>query len=137
MISPCFSFHSQTRLIELFASELMASFLFLGEFPLDDHLGRDARVIGSRKPEGVVPGHAFPASQRVLDGAKKGVAIVKSARDVWRRHGNGERRLRTLVLRAKIALRLPFGVKLVFKITGIVGLVHGRIALTGVKRAKY
>ncbi len=56
MIPPCFSFHSQTRSQELLASEIMPRLLFLlAELALHHGLRGDARVVGPRKPEHLVP----------------------------------------------------------------------------------
>ena len=52
---------------ELLAAEVVAALAFALELPLDDDLRRDAGVIDPGRPERVVPAHAVPAREHVLD----------------------------------------------------------------------
>ena len=62
-----------------------ADIAFLGQFALDDHLGRDPGMVRARLPERVIALHALPADQHVLQRVVERVAHMQRARDIGRR----------------------------------------------------
>jgi len=83
---------------ELFASEVGA-LLPLEQQPLLHHrLGRDARVIGARKPQRVEPHHAVGAGEDVLDRVVERVPEMQRGSHVRRR--NKDRVRLTIAARA-------------------------------------
>ena len=53
-------------LYEFFAAEVAAADAFGRELALNNHLGGDARVVGSWKPQSVIAEHAVPADDDVI-----------------------------------------------------------------------
>ncbi len=76
---------------ERLAAQGLARRAFGVQQALDDHLGRDAGMVGAGLPERVAALHAPPADQRVLQSHRQGVADVQAAGDVGRRDHDGER----------------------------------------------
>ena len=70
---------------ELLAAERAPVDPLLRELPLDDHLRRDAGVVGPGHPEHAVAAHPLPARQDVLDRSSVGVPDVEPPRHVRRR----------------------------------------------------
>ena len=60
------------------------------ELAFDDHLGRDAGMIGSRLPQGSAPGHPVVSDQGIHDGVLKGMSHMQAAGDIWRGDRNGK-----------------------------------------------
>ena len=58
---------------------------------LDNHLGRNARMVCSRNPGRVEASHAVVTGQRVHDGLVEGMAHVQSTRHIRRGQLNGKR----------------------------------------------
>ncbi len=72
---------------EGFPAEVAAGFALELEQPFfDDRLGGDAGVVGSRHPQGVVPGHPVPADEEVLHDVVHGVAHMKGPGDIGQGH---------------------------------------------------
>ena len=67
---------------ELLAPEVAAVDPLGPELLLDDVLGRDARVVHARHPEGRLAEHAVIADEDVLHGVVEPVAHMEDARDV-------------------------------------------------------
>ena len=61
-----------------------ARLLALHELALDDHLGRDARMVGARLPEHILAAHALEPAEDVLQGIVQGVAHVQGSRHIGR-----------------------------------------------------
>ena len=109
---------------KLLAAQVVAGLAFLFcQHALDHQLRRDARVVGARQPQRVVPLHASPAHQRVLHHVHR-VPHVQRPGDVRRRNRNRERRLRRRRTGMKIALLDPDFVPLLFHFRRVVGLGH-------------
>src|SRR5438477_7750398 len=89
-----FLFPFPDSLNEFFAAQIMArELLLLLQLPLDDHLGRDAGVIGAGKPEHFLAFHTRLPGKNVLDGVVQDVPHVQNAGEVRRRNHNRKRRL--------------------------------------------
>src|SRR5205085_11733741 len=81
---------------ERLAADLLPLHALAFEVPLDDHLRRDAGVVGADDPECILAQHALAAGEDVLKRDVERVADVERARDVRRRHDDRPR----LLLRA-------------------------------------
>ena len=68
-----------------------ARLLIFHQLAFDDHLRRDAGMVGARLPQHVLAVHAVVAAQDVLQGIVERVAHVQIAGDIWRRDDNAER----------------------------------------------
>ena len=73
-------------LLEALAPEVEAGLAFLRHDALHHVLGRDAGVVGSRKPERVPAAHPLEANEDVLDGVVEAVPHVQDRGHVGRRH---------------------------------------------------
>jgi hypothetical protein len=73
------------------AAEVVATLAFvLLETFLDDRLGGDPGMIGAGQPERVVPAHAVPTDENILERIVEGVAEVQRAGHVGWRNDDGE-----------------------------------------------
>ena len=90
----------------------------------DDHLGRDAGMVGAGLPQHVITLHAPPADQHVLQRVVECMAHMQAARHVGRRDDDAIGLLRRLRVRLERAGLLPFGVTAGFDLLGVVGLVE-------------
>ena len=109
----------------------LAPHLAARRFPIGGHLAfrhqlrGDARVIGARLPERVVPLHALPADQDVLQRVVEGVADVQRSGHVrWRDHdreGLVPRGIRTCLEGAAL---LPGAIDAILGLGRFEGLVH-------------
>ena len=71
---------------EFLAAKLAPRRLLVGgELALDDHLRRDAGVVGARLPEHVAAAHALEAHENILQRVVEGVPHMERARHVRRR----------------------------------------------------
>ena len=59
-------------------------FAVLRHFAFGHHLGGDPGMVGARLPERIVPLHAVPACQDILQGVVEGVAHMERARHIGR-----------------------------------------------------
>ena len=109
---------------ELFPAEVPAPDPLLRELALDDHLGRDAGVVGARKPQDPAAAHALPARQDVLDRAAVGVADVEAPGDVRRRDDHDEARRPRRAPRLEAAFPLPEGVPALLEVRRVEGLLE-------------
>ena len=107
---------------KFFAPDVVSRHAFGIELALDDHLGRDAGVIGARLPEGVVALHAVITHQGIHDGVLEGVTHVQAARDIGRR--NHDAVGLTLATRLEVAIFFPYPVPGLLYFPGVVGLIH-------------
>ena len=120
-----------------------ARLLALHELTLDDHLGRNARMVRARLPEHILAAHALEPAQDVLQRVVEGVAHVQGARHIGRGDhdavGRGPRPVRAT---GAEGLRLIPGLSdAAFDGGGIETLVHhgakpgfkGRVSLRGVE----
>ncbi len=126
---------------ELLAAVLPAGFhlLVLGQCGLalgleafvHDGLRGDARVVGARQPDGVVPGHAPPAHQHVLQRVVQGVAQVQRGGDV----GRGDDDAVRIAGRGRVGVKgvggLPLPPDLRLHVAGVVLAGEGRITHHG------
>src|SRR5207245_35580 len=62
---------------EFLAAEVMTAFAFFSQFPLDDVLRRNSRMIHAGKPERVESLHPLAARNNVVDGVIQHVAHVQ------------------------------------------------------------
>ena len=89
---------------------------------LDDlDLGRDAGVVRSRLPEGVVALHPLKTDQDVLHGVVQRMPHVKLPRDVRRGHHNGEGLSAPVHLCMKIFFVQPFLIQSLLNAMRIIG----------------
>src|SRR5690606_26596316 len=96
-----------------FATEVVTRLLLrLAKGALDDGLGRDAGVVGARKPEDFVAQHARATGEDVLNRVVEHMAEREDAGDVRRRNDDGKRRLRGRRVRVKTTVRDPAGIPL-------------------------
>ena len=69
------------------AAEIVATDARCFQLPLDDHLGRDACMIGARLPQGVVALHPVVAGEGVHDSVLECMTHMQTAGDIrWRKH---------------------------------------------------
>ena len=92
------------------------------ELTLDDDLCRDAGVIRSSLPEGVIAVHAVVSGQGIHDGDLECVTHVQTAGDIRRRDHDAVGI--ALATRFEIAVFLPGLVPGLLYLLWIVGLVH-------------
>ena len=117
MVLPDFSFHSHT-FDEIGTAQVVAAHALLLQLALDDDLRGNARVVGARHPDGVVPQHAVVAREAVHDGLVERVPHVQRAGDVGRRQLNAKRWLAGIGLAraahasSAVAAPLPLGAPL-------------------------
>src|SRR5262249_46120144 len=77
---------------EFFTPEHAARRLLpLHELALDNHLRRNAGVIGPRLPEHVAAAHAFEAREHVLQRVVERMPHMQRPRDIWRRNDDALR----------------------------------------------
>ncbi len=76
---------------EFFPAQIMARNALCIQLAFDDDLGRDARVVGARLPQGVVAAHPVIAGQRVHQRLVETMTHVQRAGDIGRRQLNAER----------------------------------------------
>ncbi len=82
-----FGFPGPDLFQERFAADLAAAgFLALHHLALDDHLRRDAGVVGARLPEHVLAAHALEAAEDILQRVIEGMPHVERAGHVRRRN---------------------------------------------------
>jgi len=99
---------------EFFAAHFAAGFAFFFQFALDDRLGGDPRMVGSRQPQHVKTAHALPAHQSILNGVIKRVTQVQLSRHIGRRQDDAVRRTRRFLFGFKIAAAHPPLVNAIF-----------------------
>src|SRR3546814_5292169 len=92
---------------EILAAVVGALVLPLLELALDDHLRRDAGMIGADDPQSILAAQALVADEHVLQRVVERMADVERAGDVRRRVDDREG-LRVGALRAIEAAALPF-----------------------------
>ena len=118
---------------EPLAPEVPAGQSFFGQLTLHDVLGRDARVVHPRHPDGVVALHSSPADKHILDGVVQGVPHVQDAGHVRRRDGDDVGPLHVPGRNVEEAGRLPPPVQRCLDPIGIVSrvecLVHDQPSL--------
>ena len=90
----------------------------LGQTPLDDHLGGDARMVRARLPQRIAAAHALEADQRVLDRERQRVTHMQRARNVGRRHHDRVGRFAGRRVGRERARGLPRGVAARFDVGG-------------------
>ena len=83
---PALSFPLPNFLLEGIAAKGSAVQFLLGKLPLDDHLGRDAGVVGTGQPERVGALHALPADDNVNLGMLQHVPHVERTGYIRRRN---------------------------------------------------
>jgi len=112
-----------------------AGLAVLRQLALDDHLCRNACVVGAGLPERVEAAHPVPARQDVLQRVVEGVAHVERAGDVGRRDHDAEGVLvRGVGAGAERARLLPGGVDARFGFLRVEGLFHRHERLPGPER---
>ena len=111
-------------LLELLTAQVVAVGPLLGQQAFHHPLGGNAGVVLAGEPQGVVPQHAVPASQCVLDGGGEGVAQVQLSGDVGRRHDDDEGFAAFTNLRREVTGILPVLVYAPLHGGGIVGSGH-------------
>ena len=86
IVPPDSSFHDQTRFRNSARpSSRRDGLLVGGKLALDDHLRRDAGVVGSRLPQHVAAAHALEAHENILQRIVERVPHMERARHVrWR-----------------------------------------------------
>jgi hypothetical protein len=93
--------------LELLTGEIGSLLAFRRQILLDDILGGDAGVIGAGDPQYVVPVHALPAGQNVLQRDVERVTHVQGARHVGRRQHHREGREWRIDVGVEEALLFP------------------------------
>ena len=106
------------------AAHVPAMQVLIGKLPLDHHLGGDAGVVHARLPEGILPRHAMPANQHVLDGEGQRVPHVQAARHIGRRHHDHIGACVGLRIAGKGAAFFPESVVALFHLFRVVCLVQ-------------
>ena len=87
-----FFFPLPHTLEEFFAPHFAATFIaLLGQLPLDNHLGGDARMVRAGLPQHIAPAHAFKAAQNILQRIVQRMAHMQAARHIGRRNNDGIR----------------------------------------------
>ncbi len=109
---------------ELFAAQVMTVQALGFKLALDQHLRGDARVVGTRLPEGVATLHAAEADQGIHDRVVETMAHVQAAGDVRRRNHDGVGLACTLW--SEIVFGFPGVVPGSFDGVRLVGLIHAR-----------
>ena len=84
------------------------------DLALDDHLGRDAGMVGSCLPEGVLAAHPVIADEDVHNGLLEGMAHVEDTGYVGRRKGNAECPAVGSAVRLEAAAFFPAAVDFLF-----------------------
>ena len=102
----------------------MTRLAFGFDLALDQHLGRDARVVGAGLPERGLAEHPVVARERVHQRVLKGVAHMQAAGDVRRRQHDAVGVARGIVIGREIAALLPYGIPAGLDGMGVEGLVH-------------
>ena len=130
MVLPDFSFHSHT-FDEIGTAQVVAAHALLLQLALDDNLRGNARVVGARNPDGVVPQHAVVAREAIHDGLVERVPHVPRALDVRRRQLDAGGGLacsgcaRATDTHSPVAAPLPFGGPASFQRSGFERLEEG------------
>ena len=96
----------------------------LRQHPLDDHLGRDAGMVGAGLPQHVAALHPVKPDQDVLDRVVEGVADMEAAGDVRRRDHDGVGLAAGRRIGPESARRFPASVLPALHRLGPVGLVQ-------------
>ena len=109
---------------ESLLTDLAAVNALSGKVVLNDVLGRDARVVRPRQPQGRVALHAPPPDQRVLNGRRKGVAKMQLSRDVRRGHHDNKGLTVRIDARLEITALLPPLIASLLKTSRIVSGWH-------------
>ena len=112
------------------ASDVVARQFICGKLPLDDDLRGDTRVVGARQIEGYVALHAVIPGECVFYRGRHRVAEVQLARDVGRRHDDGERFPVRVGRGPEVTGALPPFVQSALNLARVVGLrkrLSGRI----------
>ena len=112
--------HDQTRSMNF--SRPIARRSIRGELTLDDVLGSNARVIGTRNPGRDLTEHAVVAAEDVLDRVVERMAHVQRPSDVGRRDDHREGLPGTLLVAAEVAAIAPHAVPTLLHRCGLVGL---------------
>ena len=113
---------------------------FLAQRFLHDVLRRDARVVGARQPQHLVPRHARAAREDVLDRVVQHMPEREHAGDIRRRDDDGIRGLRRSRVGGEAAVLLPKGIPLRLNGGGLVGfrnLGHGAFRFLEKGRARW
>src|SRR5262249_27382885 len=97
---------------ESLSPELASLDPLLLELSLDDHLRRDARVVGARHPEHPVSLHPLPTGEAVFDGSSVGMSDVQVSGHVGRGNHHHVAWRTGGTLRLKAPLPLPNAVPL-------------------------
>jgi hypothetical protein len=92
---------------ERLAAQVMAGLAGLGQLAFDDVLGGDAGVVHAGQPQRLVPQHAGPAGERVLDGVVERVPDVQDTGDVRRGQDDAVRHARAARISAEVAFGHP------------------------------
>ena len=104
-------------------SEIGAVLAFGVELSFDDHLGRDAGVIGAGLPQRVAARHPVVADQCIHDRVLEGMTHVQRARHIGRR--NHDRIGDSRAARREQTLRLPRCVNSCLDVGRREGFIHG------------
>jgi len=107
---------------EPLAPQVVPADAVLRQVPLDHGLGGDAGMVGARKPQGLIPGHAVVARQQVHDGVLQGVAHVQGSGDVGGRDDDAVWRLPALHAWREHAVAEPAVVPARFGLARVVGI---------------
>ena len=105
-------------------AEFLAGLAERVQLALDDHLRRDARVVGAGLPQRAVAFHAMEARERIHERVLERVAHVQRARHVRRR--NHDAIGRPVAGGRKPAAGFPGGVNAGFDVAGRVAFIHRR-----------
>ena len=105
---------------EFFTSDIFFRDSLFSHCLYDLRLGRNRRMVGSRKPKCFITLHSLKTNENVLQRIVKGMSHVKLSRDVWWRNYDRIRFLILIYFRMKILLADPFGIKTVFNVFWII-----------------
>ncbi len=133
MVPPHLGLPRPHALDERLAPHLAAAgLLTLHELALNDHLRRDAGVVGARLPQHVLAAHALEPSKDVLQRVVERMAHMQGAGDVGRRNDDTVRRGLSALgpAGAKGARLFPLLVDAALDLGGLIGLIDHRLAIT-------
>src|SRR4029453_10146105 len=111
------------------ASQVETMLAFGGQLTLDDHLGRDTRMIGARLPQRRESAPAMPGCERVHERVLESMAHVQRAGDIRRRQHDAVRLAVTAWCESSGSF--PTVVDPALDVAGSVGLVHEGPGLYG------
>ena len=93
---------------KFFTADVIAALaFFLGQLLFDLYLRSDAGMVCARDPGDVIAFHALEADEDILQGIVQGMAHVKLARDVRRRHDDAERFFARIRILMEVAILFP------------------------------